>query len=404
MIILINILLLLISTIVLIVKYIRINVKVLSRESIEKEARKRAKELIYEDPVITCDYCGTKIDTAVDKVCPNCGGSYSNDKEWQRRHAVDPEWEEKNIQELINQKLQEAQEKSANIKRRLKKAIISLSVIMALLIIFAIVSQISIMSRSYYAESEKLNNYSFEHYTAEDYTIDGDGIIVDEKDIKVALTGIYKDEEKETFKLEYSIKNSSKENLKVRFYRSGTNERAYNHIFYETIKSGDSVTLYDRIYDLTDPEISSLIFTGIQISTKEAVIYNREEYLRMKTTSTYVPVHQQPEGTVIYDQKNVKIVSSEDNEDGYHIWIDNRTDNDFLITSTELKVDGEKQNTTNIYKETLPAHHVYISSGIRVIGTDMSETKKAGEIQISIEFKCDDSPAEGFSTGYMNLK
>ncbi len=30
---------------------------------------------------IFCDYCGARIDTDVHKTCPNCGGSYSNDRE-----------------------------------------------------------------------------------------------------------------------------------------------------------------------------------------------------------------------------------------------------------------------------------------------------------------------------------
>ena len=32
--------------------------------------------------VITCDYCGSKFDTAEHSTCPHCGGTYYDDEEW----------------------------------------------------------------------------------------------------------------------------------------------------------------------------------------------------------------------------------------------------------------------------------------------------------------------------------
>ena len=60
-----------------------------STENYESEAKKKAAELSYKDPVISCDYCGNAIDTAIYKKCPVCGGEYSLDREWIERHKID---------------------------------------------------------------------------------------------------------------------------------------------------------------------------------------------------------------------------------------------------------------------------------------------------------------------------
>ena len=35
-----------------------------------------------ESTIITCDYCGSKVDTSKYAVCNHCGGPYWNDEEW----------------------------------------------------------------------------------------------------------------------------------------------------------------------------------------------------------------------------------------------------------------------------------------------------------------------------------
>lgn len=48
---------------------------------------------------IYCDYCGTQIDPAIHKNCPNCGGSYSNDDELRSIQARENKLEDLNIRE-----------------------------------------------------------------------------------------------------------------------------------------------------------------------------------------------------------------------------------------------------------------------------------------------------------------
>ena len=35
-----------------------------------------------ENAIITCDYCGSKVDTGKHAVCDHCGGPYWDDEEW----------------------------------------------------------------------------------------------------------------------------------------------------------------------------------------------------------------------------------------------------------------------------------------------------------------------------------
>jgi ribosomal protein L37E len=36
------------------------------------------------DTIITCDYCGSKVDTSKYAVCNHCGGPYGDDDEWKK--------------------------------------------------------------------------------------------------------------------------------------------------------------------------------------------------------------------------------------------------------------------------------------------------------------------------------
>ncbi len=126
---------LIIAIIFLTIHYIKINAKTLSREEFIKEAVKNARKKEYQDPILTCEYCGVKIDTAVQKGCPNCGGSYANNKKWLKRHNPDLELVEKEAEKIAEKKLKEAEKKTKKIKKYLKISIITLFSIIVLLIL-----------------------------------------------------------------------------------------------------------------------------------------------------------------------------------------------------------------------------------------------------------------------------
>ena len=67
----IMIVVLVVVIIVLLIRYMRINADVLSREEFKIAADRKADKLKREDPIITCDYCGSTIDTRIHTHCPN---------------------------------------------------------------------------------------------------------------------------------------------------------------------------------------------------------------------------------------------------------------------------------------------------------------------------------------------
>ena len=66
----------------------RIKSSLISKKEFKKEAQKQVSKLKIKDPVINCEYCGCKIDTKKEKICPGCGGSYENNEKWLKRHEV----------------------------------------------------------------------------------------------------------------------------------------------------------------------------------------------------------------------------------------------------------------------------------------------------------------------------
>lgn len=46
------------------------------------EEEKTGQESSYVGTIITCDYCGSRVDTAKHTVCDHCGGPYGDDEEW----------------------------------------------------------------------------------------------------------------------------------------------------------------------------------------------------------------------------------------------------------------------------------------------------------------------------------
>ena len=79
--------------IVEIFRYQKVKANAFSKKEVARAADEHARKLSYADPVISCDYCGSKIDTKKHKTCPQCGATFNRDPEWIVRHAVEEEYE-----------------------------------------------------------------------------------------------------------------------------------------------------------------------------------------------------------------------------------------------------------------------------------------------------------------------
>lgn len=64
-----------------IVQYVKVKNQLLGEKEVRDAAKKEVSKLRYKDPIISCDYCGSKIDTRKHRVCPGCGASYYRDEE-----------------------------------------------------------------------------------------------------------------------------------------------------------------------------------------------------------------------------------------------------------------------------------------------------------------------------------
>ena len=79
--------------IVEIFRYQKVKANAFSKRKLPGRQMSMPEKLSYADPVISCDYCGSKIDTKKHKTCPQCGATFNRDPEWIVRHAVEEEYE-----------------------------------------------------------------------------------------------------------------------------------------------------------------------------------------------------------------------------------------------------------------------------------------------------------------------
>ena len=75
--------------IILFVSVFRLVRSILNQDREDKTVGQKAKQEDTKahnqksvDTIITCDYCGSKLDTSKHAVCNHCGGPYWNDEEW----------------------------------------------------------------------------------------------------------------------------------------------------------------------------------------------------------------------------------------------------------------------------------------------------------------------------------
>ena len=79
-----------IVSIILFVTVFRLVRSIRNQKQKEDDARREAEPEYQEtysqetvDTIITCDYCGSKVDTSKYSTCNHCGGPYWDDAEWE---------------------------------------------------------------------------------------------------------------------------------------------------------------------------------------------------------------------------------------------------------------------------------------------------------------------------------
>ena len=348
----------------------------------------------YRDPVITCDYCGARINTAKETTCPRCGATFALDDEWRARYQTTrTEPEKTTVQNNRNQKI------AALTIMILAAAVIAVAVVV-------IIGSSAHLDREY-RRNEKPNEASYDDYVRADYTVVGDGVVLDSNGVRVTVTGFYEDHsyEKANVKIEYMVENHSGGDVCLALEQVGINgcAGAYGWGFlYDWFKKNDAVTIYETAYGVPDGGIGELVLRGASLFDGENYILDSKEFVRISTTFTGASVPEIPAGDVLYEDNGVTVLSLGVEDGRYRLAFVNGTDTDYTVNSTDLRINGEDADTAGLYDDALPAG--YVLDGAEVYSFGDEPAPSAGDAaEISFSFTSASAPEKDFSTGYLRL-
>ena len=398
---------LIIAVIILTIKYVYTKAKTVGSEQFRKEAARQASKMKYTSPVITCDYCGYEIDTKKYSNCPNCGASYSRDEEWTGRYGPTEDGINAKADEYADLVKQEKAEQAEAVAGWIRRCLTALGIIFAFLAVLFIAGKLLESQTGHYVtENDELNHYSDDAYVPVPYGIDGDGVLIDKNGVRVTVIGIYKDKNYRDFKIGFRIQNESGQPVHVSVSMDGVNGKTCWLSVYDYYKDHADIIRYEKIRGpgLGDPEICEMVYTDIRVYGEEDNRLHMEvPLLVMKTTSTADCTAKCPDETVIYDDHQVVILCRKEGDEKYRLWIDNRSDVNYVVTTSDLRVNGNDVDTLGgIEKDILPAGYLYQTYEIRAISNENAAAEGA-QTEISVSFRSWEDPSKDFSTGYLRL-
>ncbi|MCR4902704.1 MAG: zinc ribbon domain-containing protein, partial [Butyrivibrio sp.] len=401
------------------VHYFKVKANAFSESEVRQAAEEQARKIRYNDPEISCDYCGCKIDTARNKVCPHCGAPYDKDDEWTQRFNVKNSFVVQSTKEIIAKREEKAQKETILLMKKIKKRIILL---LALFFGFMAIGLVLMITEPFdeIRKSEELNDSDRYHYTEVDYEINGDGVIYDDGNVKITVTGIYNDEDTRdrdgviygSVKVGFRVENNLDKNVHVYMKCNSINKVSedYEYIFaYDVYKKHSDVTVYEEIYSTPNYIISEMIFSEIDVySTDYEYHGNDTENVILTTTADFEYPMDLSEAEVIYSNEKVTIyarmIENYSDENRLSIYVENKTDKAFMMDITDFKEDGKTVSSSITGDSYLPAEYTYVSKDISVYGEDYYETDLSGKTaEFNISFTCKEDPSYDFSTGYVSL-
>ena len=403
-----------------IIKYLILKTTAFDKKEAKKAAIEEASKLSYEDPVITCDYCGCKIDTKVDSVCPHCGASYAGDKEWILRHEASKEFIDKAAERIFKEREQKSKEEQKKVLKRVKKNGIILIAVFAVLLLLYEIGTNGGTTRQYRG-NEKLSKADDDcTYVKADYKLKGNSVIYNKNNIKITVTGLYiaKAKKKESYynpenasenvKIGFKVENNSNYNISLYMQCSSVNKVASENsgfYMYDTYRKHKTVQIYEPFRFVQNQTVSEFIIHKLSITDKDDYKLSDEidKPIVMNTTANQ-------DDSKLIDFKDKKQIFSNDKvdiyskymdtnsygEQYYKIYVVNKTDKIFRIKDSNLKIDG-KDNSTGFYDEFLYSGYIFQSDNIN------AGTNAKAKIECTISFKCNEDPSNDFSTGYLEL-
>lgn len=397
-------------------RYIKVKANAFSRAEVKKAAQEQAQKIKYRDPVISCDYCGGKIDTNKFKACPQCGAPYDNDEEWKSRHnVVTGSFIDKSTDALITARERKSQEESKKILKDIKKTIFALGAMILVLVLIAVGVTVS-ETPSKYRKSEKLEDGSYYKYVKSDYQAEGDGVIYDYDNVKITVTGFYTKEYQYSSNepdgpvaVEFRVINGRDEDMKIGISCNSVNGISSNSSYvylYDTYKKNSDVVIYEDFRSVPGQMISEMIFDDIKIRNTD---YSYEkvpfEPAVIKTTASYTGEFNFGDYVQLYSDDRVDIYAAYTGNlghDAYNMVINNKSGENFYVSSKEMKVNNMVVEPSGLYKSYMPAGYIFKAPYVYPYGDEYKDlTNKTAAL--SITFECKEDPSKSFSTGYFDI-
>ncbi len=414
---------LIIYLIILAFRYKSVKANAFSRKEMEEAAHRQANKLSYKDPMITCDYCGAKIDTRKHKVCPQCGAAFDQDREWTERHDAGDRFIDEGTREIVAEREKKSREESQKILSRMKKTMALLGILIGGLIVLAIVVEF-IDKQTSYRRTEKIgDSYYTKDYIPADFEVDGDGLIFDQDGMRIWVTGFYVDPEtsEDTYlgeaytgniAVEFRLENHTKYDYNVCISCDSFDGICHGDssgIFtYDTFKHGDDVVFYERLDDVPLQKISEMVFEEIHMyGDGDAPSLQTEAPVMIHTNAKTDFQPDLGDANLVFTNDYVDIYAKLNEYDDryYHLFIQNKTEEAYAISAEDqMFVDGEVYEASSIYRSVLPGGYMYVDRYNRPRNTGEEELHLTGrEVQMGFAFRCEHDPRLDFSTGYIEL-
>jgi len=370
----------------------------------------------FISPILTCDYCGSSIDTGKYSRCPNCGASYELDEEWINRYENESNYiyEDKSFNKYSNIN------SYYGYKEEKKKhwGIIAFFSIIAFFAVIGIFAAILENIHRFDHDHTKLNEYSFEDYQLVDYNIEGDGVILNDNGVKVTVKNVYKDmkSSKNDFKLEFEIVNDSDKNVSLSIKANQVNnyQSSTNYMFiYDDFKKHTTSTIYKEVNDIKQGEIKEILFDEIYLrdSGFNKIYENSEPY--SLTTNSDVDIS--------YDFANMNKIYTDDyfdiyscyskvseykgnynwDSNGFEFIVYNKSDYNFEYSTSDIVLDGKSLDSY------IGDGKIYANSVLETYTNsydDEFKDIKNKDFKISFIFDCIDNAELSYKTQYLNMK
>ncbi|MBO4844840.1 MAG: hypothetical protein J5525_00905 [Lachnospiraceae bacterium] len=395
---------------------LHVRTKILSKHEMRKEVQKQAKRLRLKDPIISCDYCGCRIDTKKEEKCPGCGASYNLDEEWLKRHEVSEEDVDKNS-DKVNKSLET--KNSTETKEAKRKLLISGCVTAVIFALFCISGKIAYR----YPEtrkSEELNNgKSYHQYAEADYSVKDDGIVYEDDDVTIKITGIYHADhtyDDELYghvgdvKVGFLISNRTDEDLQIVCTCNSISgiTREWSYIFFNNIfKKNSDTVIYEEVYSAPEQRISELVFSEIIIRYDDpSKDVDTNDPVVVSTTAENKEILDKEDFILLYSNEKVDIYkhySEKKAEETCDLIIYNKTDASMSMECDGVTADNkEVKNPYIFYGKYVPPHYAFVANYYHAFNKEYGDTK-GKDVQSSFTFKFREDPQMSFSTGYFDM-